>query len=112
MKRINFTYLLVALLFIACYKKCLKKDVPLSVQAKTEQFKSTCCNNGASVDQYEFQNQTVYVFDPGICGADMTSEVVNENCETVGYLGGISGNKKINGESFDKARFTGNYWKN
>lgn len=112
MKRIQGIFIIIAFLFVACHKKCLKRDVPLSIEAKTEQFKTTCCKKDASVKEYTFQNKTVYVFNPGICGADMTSEVVNENCETQGYLGGLSGNTKINGESFDKAKFISTYWGN
>lgn len=54
----------------------------------------------------------VYVYDPGTCGADQTSEVTNTKCETLGYLGGITGNNKINGEDFSSATFKKTVWAN
>ena len=47
-----------------------------------------------------FQNKLVYVFNPGYCGADLTTEVIDENCAAVGFLGGITGNDSINGVNF------------
>ena len=65
---------------------------------------------GANVKQYEFQAKRVYVFDPGSCGADMTSEVFDENCNSIGFLGGITGNTKINGEDFNSAKYKSTIW--
>lgn len=52
----------------------------------------------------------VYVFDPGTCGDDMTSEVVDSECNSIGFLGGISGNMEINGEDFSTATFESLTW--
>ena len=52
----------------------------------------------------------VYVFDLGTCGADMTSEVLDENCNTLGFLGGIAGNTKINGDDFGNAKYKSTIW--
>ena len=91
---------------------CGKSKQDPCFDSKKEEFKSSCCSNGAKIKEYTFQGKTVYVYDPGICGADMTSEVTNEKCETLGYLGGITGNKKINGEDFSKAKFKKTVWSN
>lgn len=91
---------------------CRKSTRNACIDSKADDFKKTCCNNGAKVSEYTFQGNTVYVFDPGICGADQTSEVTNKKCEAMGYLGGISGNTKINGEDFSKAKFEKNIWSN
>jgi len=62
----------------------------------------TLCETGASVTQYLFQGQDVFVFDPGNCGADMAAPVYNDECVVLGDLGGIRGNLFINGERFDQ----------
>lgn len=54
--------------------------------------------------------KTVYVFDQGPCGNDMTSEVVDSECKNLGYLGGITGNKEINGQDFSSAEFVKTIW--
>jgi hypothetical protein len=42
----------------------------------------------------------------------MTAEVINTDCNTIGYLGGITGNTKINKENFSNAVFNRIVWKN
>lgn len=96
--------------FIQCKKTKGGKDIPAAIKIAIEKFdKETNCNS-AKVDEYKFQSQKVYVFDPGICGADMTSRVADENNTTLGYLGGIAGNTKINGEDFSNAKFIKTVW--
>ena len=88
-------------------------DAPDCIKHSIRGFRSTtACDEGANVKEYLFQNQLVYVFDPGTCGADMTSEVMDEGCETLGYLGGIAGNTIIKGDSFSGADYQRTIWKN
>lgn len=63
-----------------------------------------------NVKKYIFQNKTVNVFDPGNCGADMISEVIDSECNSRGLSGGISGNTTINEEDFSKASFQNITW--
>jgi hypothetical protein len=96
----------------ALFTSC-KKDskTPACIDSKVNEFKNiTSCNIGTNVKQYEFQSKLVYVFDPGTCGADMTSEVLDENCNSLGFLGGIMGNTKINGEDFSNAKYKSTVW--
>ena len=37
------------------------------------------------VAEYLFQDQYVYVFSDGTCGADMGAAVYSQNCEYLGY---------------------------
>jgi hypothetical protein len=104
--------LLIAALTITLLSSCGKSKKDPCFDSKKEEFKKDCCTHGAKIKEYKFQGNTVYVFDPGICGADQTSEVTNEKCETLGYLGGIAGNTKINGEDFLKAKFKSTIWSN
>jgi hypothetical protein len=40
----------------------------------------------------------------------MASEVLNQDCESIGYLGGLIGNQIINGENFSSAHFEETVW--
>jgi len=71
---------------------------------------SLICQHGANVQQYAFQGQTVFVFDMGICGADLTSDVVDSECNLLGRLGGFVGNTIINGEEFSNAKYIRTVW--
>ena len=72
---------------------------------------SIICDSGASVAEFSFQDQLVYVFNPGTCGADMGADVYNDACEKIGFLGGIAGITEINGVRFyEVAIFNRNIW--
>ena len=99
--------LLLGILFltISCQKTELKEPVPQCVEQLIDDFKNndTFCETGKSVYRYYFQDMTVYVFNPGDCGADMMSEVYDENCNKLCSLGGIAGNFMCE---------DGNFWEN
>lgn len=104
--------LLVSLLaFSSCEK--IDKDCPDCIRELTREFaKRPICDSGAAVGQLLFQGEYVYVFYQGSCGADMASSVINQNCESLGNLGGIAGNTKINGVEFsENAVFQKFIWK-
>jgi hypothetical protein len=104
------TILLLATILISCDKLDIEKGTPKCVENKIKDFnKSSNCNN-ANVKEYTFQGNAVYTFEPGTCGADMGIEVINSDCHRLGYLGGISGNTKINGEEFSSATFIKTTW--
>jgi hypothetical protein len=65
----------------------------------------------SKVDEYLFQDKKVYVFDDQLCCCDYTAEVMNEDCQSLGILGGFVGNYEINGESFSSAVLLRNLWK-
>jgi hypothetical protein len=104
--------ILIVSLGILLLSSCGKSKQDPCFDSKKDEFKTTCCTSGANIKEYTFQGNTVYVYHPGICGADMTSEVTNEKCETIGYLGGLAGNNKINSEDFSKAKFRKTLWSN
>jgi hypothetical protein len=71
------------------------------------------CETGAQVDEYLFQGEIVYVFEPGNCGADMQAPVYDSNCQMIGALGGFAGNILINNVRFDQnAVFQKTIWNN
>lgn len=106
-------FLLPSLLLVtACGTIEEPQETPLCIKDRIAVFKKDACNHNAEVRLYEFQNQMVYVLDPGYCIADGTAEVVSENCLTLGYLGGLIGNQTIQGESFEHAKFVLTVWSN
>ena len=107
-----FLLLILTSAMISCNKDDIANGTPDCIVEKIHDFKNTCCDNDANVKEYLFQGATVYVFNPGTCGADMTSEVTNSQCTTLGYLGGIAGNVAINGENFSSASLQRTIWKN
>ena len=93
-----------------CNKLDIEKGTPKCVEGKIDNLNKIACDDGANVKEYTFQGKTVYVFYPGVCGADMTSEVIDSECNSLGLLGGISGNTKISGEEFSNAVFVKTTW--
>jgi hypothetical protein len=113
MKKISgFIFLASSLLLLAF--QCGKGDdlVASCIHDKIATFSTEACPSGATVKSYIFQSNTVYVFDFGPCGADMALPVLNNNCDTLGFLGGISGNTMINNQEFSTAEYVGLVWSN
>ena len=77
-------------------------DDPVCIDQKIEEFKTSNlpCETGKSIYRYKFQDELVYVFGPGNCGADMMSDVYDEECNLICGLGGIAGNITCNGANF------------
>ncbi len=70
------------------------------MQNRIDNFGQEICPTTANVKRYKFQGNETYVIFPGTCGADLTDEVLDANCVTIGYLGGFGGGTDINGEDF------------
>jgi len=109
MKKLLFS-IMIAITVIGCTKTAIEKGTPNCIENKIVDFNKSSCDKGANVKEYTFHGKSVYVFDPGTCGADMTSEVIDANCNSLGFLGGITGNTKINGEDFSNAKFVKLTW--
>lgn len=119
MKRLVFIPLLFTV-FTACNKRPATpveqgKCGVTCILDKIGQFaqSSNICDSTATVKRYSFQDQNVYLFDQGTCGNDLTIPVLNEDCDTLGYLGGIMGNNTINGQDFyANASYVSTVWSN
>lgn len=99
MKPIKYLLLSIILLLTACEK--IDKDCPDCILKQTREFiKSQLCDEGASVSEWVFQGEPVYMFSDGTCGADFGATVLDQDCEYIGSLGGISGALTINGINF------------
>ena len=86
---------------------CLQSHVEaFAAAAKAEM---TVCDNGA-VKEYRFQGVLFYVFDPGTCLRELTTTVLDSECNFEGIIGGSSGNNLIRKEDFSKAEFMRIVW--
>ena len=92
--------------------QCNKHTNSQCINSKISAFQSECCDQGASVEEYTFQQEQVFVFNMGTCGADLPAYVLTSKCDTLGFLGGIAGNTTINGEDFSNASLVGTVWSN
>ena len=102
MKTFRFFAILLPLFLTACEK--IDSDAPDCIKKLIRHPDGLgLCEKGAFVNLYSFQGQNGYVFNPGLCGADMAASVFTDNCENLGILGGIAGNTKINGVEFGQA---------
>jgi len=111
MKKVKFLlFLSVLALMMACNKLDIEKGTPKSIVNKIKDFDKSAVCDDAKVNEFNFQGNVVYTFEPGSCGADMTTEVVNTDGNTMGNLGGIAGNSQINGEDFSHAVFIKTVW--
>lgn len=103
---------LIQVPFYGCENSEIAKDTPECLKRAIKDFAkaSPSCSN-ATVEEYTFQGATVYVFQPGTCGADLSADVLDSECNNLGFLGGFIGNTKINGEEFSKAIFKKTVWR-
>ncbi|MFM7401176.1 MAG: DUF6970 domain-containing protein [Bacteroidota bacterium] len=109
MKKIS-KVLFIVFAILSCNRPEVEDATPECVVNKIKAFNDSSFCSNAKVDEYTFQSNKVYIFEPGDCGADLTTEVLSADCTTLGYLGGIAGNTKINGVEFSTATFTKTIW--
>lgn len=104
-------FLLMLLAFTSCNKLKLDASLSAGVKKKITTFaKHNSCKD-IQADEYRFNTELVYVLSPGTCGADMLAEVIDDQGETLGNIGGIAGNMEIKGGSFTSAEFVRTVWK-
>lgn len=107
---------IVLLICSLCLCSCTRLNIDDSVSAEVKSkirswSRSGTCTN-ASASEYYFVNQTVYVLDPGTCGADMQALVIDVDANTLGTLGGIAGETRVQNINFDSAAvFVKTVWK-
>lgn len=107
---ILFVFVFAAM--ISCNEIDIEPGTPICIENRIVNFNKTSICDDAHVAEYIFQGNTVYVFSPGsTCGADLSSEVIDSDCNSLGFLGGLSGNTKINGENFLNAKFVRTVWR-
>lgn len=102
--------IVIAMLLNSCRRDVLNDPIPQCMRSRIAQFASQDLCDGSDIKLYSFQGRMVYVFNAQSCYADGASEVVSEDCEGLGILGGIAGNMTIQGEAFSNAEFIRVVW--
>ena len=109
----NLFVLILIFLTFGCQKTTIPADNfdPNLVKAFDGWKTSQTCKT-AKIDEYTFKAAKVYVFDPGLCGADMFSPIYDAKGQVFCNLGGIIGNVKCDNVNFsDNSKFVRNIWK-
>lgn len=84
----------------SCKKDEIPETLPQCVQDKISDFiENNVCSEG-DVTSYDFQGGKVYVLNFDLCIADGGSQVIDEDCNEICFLGGIAGLTECNGEEF------------
>ena len=115
MKRLLLMPFFAFLALTGCENLDIPPDVPDCIISKTKKFKrQVSCDNGNSVTEYTFQGKEVYTFSQGgDCISEAGSEVVDSDCNNIGYLGGFVGSQEVNGVNFSaNAVFIRTIWEN
>ena len=113
MKKAFALLLLVGFVWIGCTKE-KEAAVPTCIQDRLKTFDQLeACSQGASLQRYNFQSNSVYVFNHGFCNSIDSSEVRDAECNLLGYLGGVLNNDTINGLNFYiSAKYEAVIWQN
>jgi hypothetical protein len=103
MKKLKLLIFIPILLITFCKKQSEPSEpIPGCIDMMIDdQVNVPCINSGASVSQYLFQGDYVYLFDPGKCDVGVPHTLVfNSKCIIIGEWGGSMENKTINGILF------------
>lgn len=82
-----------------CHGIDLPEGTPDCLNEKIKDFKKEKSCDDKRVDEYTFQGMTVFLFGRNCC-CDFASDVLDNECNVLGYLGGIAGMTDINGANF------------
>ena len=100
-------------LFIGLGCTNIEDDIPECVQNRIQTIKKDNCIDKMS--EYEFNGRLVYVYGYSydLCdGADFGSNVIDEKCNDICFLGGIAGNTTCEEVEFhENATFIRDVWR-
>ncbi len=104
-------YILLSVFLIGCKSAEKVEQIPKAIVKEINKFSASSTCKDASVNQFEFQEKTVFVFEEGTCVMDKESRVLDKSGKLLGSLGGFTGNTSIQGEDFSKAVFQKALWR-
>ena len=110
----NMYFKLLFFLLIPIISSCNKGECgfssPECILDHIDAFEMAYDCEGMKVDEYIFQEETVYVLH-NTCCCDYTSDVLDAECQPMGILGGFPGYSEINGvRFFDHATYVRTLW--
>ncbi len=100
MKNSILSIIVISTLLFACKKNDIAKGTPKCIASEIASIKKNEFAQRPIVNEYIYQNETVFLIDDGMGYVDSQSKVVDSHCNELGYLGGMMGQTKINGEDF------------
>ncbi len=103
-------FFLLILTIASCKKFDIEPGAPECIKNAARERTKDVNSEYATILEYEFQGKLVYVFDLSAGTPDSQADIFDSNCTLLGYLGGISGNRIINGEDFSTAIFKRKIW--
>ena len=92
-------YLILSVISLSAIS-CNQNDNNQCIDDRIANLGSEICSDGASVKRYTFQGETTYAINVGNCVVDYHDLVLDEECDTLGLIGGFGGLSEINGEDF------------
>lgn len=113
----NRSFITAALACLCLLSACRKEFAKGTPECIKQEIRSHSGDNNwivGKVDEYLFQNKTVYAFEPASNIMDGGTEIRDENCTVICSFGGLGGPSlnPCNGENFrQKAVFQRNIWK-
>jgi hypothetical protein len=111
MKSIILSLAFASLLFTNCSKSEFSDSIPDCIKSSIEANKNKDDWNIKRVDEYQYQGNTVYIFEADQIYPDMQTPVIKSDCTTLCTLGGIAGITMCNGDRFyDKAKLIRSVW--
>ena len=88
-------------------------DIDDCIEQRIASFGTEICETGASVKRYTFQGETTYAINVGSCVADYHDLILDEECDTLGLIGGFAGVSEIDGvDYYDNATLEETIWQN
>lgn len=104
---------ILGLTVILLSTSCNQSESDQCIHDRIANFGTEICPSGATVKRYNFQGNTTYAIHLGSCIADGADEILAENCDVLGFVGGIAGVTDINGENYyDNASLEETIWQN
>ncbi|MCB0755360.1 MAG: hypothetical protein H6603_06690 [Flavobacteriales bacterium] len=105
-----------SLVFLAClsFAACNQhNDIDECIETRIANFGPEICETGAWVKQYSFQGETTFAIHAGNCIADYHDLILDEECDTLGLIGGFGGSTEINGvDYYANATLKQTIWQN
>ena len=118
MNKLLFCAVLISLYIVSSCKKTddIAANTPECIKAEIKRLTSPSSSSWAigSVDEYIFQGNFVYAFEPSKNIADASTLIKDVNCNMVCFVGGFGGPGVLlcNGDKFyEKAVLQRNIWK-
>jgi hypothetical protein len=88
-------------------------DIDDCIENRIANFGPEICETGATVKEYTFQGETTYAIHHGTCIADYHDLILDEDCDTLGLVGGFGGIVEINGVNYyENATLEATIWQN